>query len=79
MTQMASFSAHEEEAKIGKRIQNLSIATKQETAIFLPKINVLFLSLILQNLNRRSVADNFLENDTLDEPKRCCQAENTIS
>ena len=37
---------------------------------FLPKINKVFMSLILQNLKGRSVLDNFFENDPLDEPKR---------
>ena len=37
----------------------------------MPKINRVFLSLILQNLNGRSVLDNiFFENDPFDEPKK---------
>ena len=43
--------------------------TKQ-TITFLPKINKVFLSPILQNLNGRSVLDKFLfENDPCDEQK----------
>ena len=42
--------------------------TKQQTTIFLPKINKVFLRPILQNLKGRSVLDNFFfENDPLDE------------
>ena len=45
--------------------------TKQQTTIFLPKINKVFLSPILQNLKGRSVLDNFLfENDPLDKPNQ---------
>ena len=42
--------------------------TKQQTTIFLPKINKVFLRPILQNLKGRSVLDKFFfENDPLDE------------
>ena len=42
--------------------------TKQQTTIFLPEINKVFLRPILQNLKGRSVLDNFFfENDPLDE------------
>ena len=45
--------------------------SKQQTTIFLPKINKVFLGPILQNLNGKSVLDNFIfENDSLDEPKK---------
>ena len=45
--------------------------TKQQTTIFLPKINKVFLSPILQNLKGRSVLDNFFfENDPLDKPNQ---------
>ena len=38
---------------------------------FLPKKNTVFWSPILQNLNRKSVLDNFfLENNPLEEPKK---------
>ena len=43
---------------------------KQQTTIFLPKINKAFLRPILQNLKGWSVLDNFFENDHLDEPKQ---------
>ena len=42
----------------------------QQTTIFLPKINKVLLSSILQNLNERSVLDNSFENDCLDELKK---------
>ena len=42
--------------------------TNNKRPFFLPKINKVFLSLILQNLKGRSVLDNiFFENDPLDE------------
>ena len=42
--------------------------TKQQTTIFLPEINKVFLRPILQNLKGRSVLDKFFfENDPLDE------------
>ena len=42
--------------------------TKQQTTIFLPEINKVFLRPILQNLKGRSVLDTFFfENDPLDE------------
>ena len=41
---------------------------KQQTTIFLPEINKVFLRPILQNLKGRSVLDKFFfENDPLDE------------
>ena len=45
--------------------------TKQQTTIFLPKINKSILRPILQNLKGRSVLDNFFfENDPLDKPNQ---------
>ena len=42
--------------------------TKQQTTIFLPEINKVFLRPILQNLKGRSVLDKFFfENNPLDE------------
>ena len=44
---------------------------QKKTTIFLPKMNKVFLSPILQNLKERSVLDNtHFENDPLDEPKK---------
>ena len=60
-------------ALISKRVsQNRTkYCNKQnkQTTIFLPKINKVFLSPILQNLKGKSVLDNFFENDPLNEPK----------
>ena len=45
--------------------------TTKQTTIFLPKVNKVFLSPILQTVNGRSILDNyFLENDYLNELKR---------
>ena len=55
------------------KLQQTKQTNKQNNKqpFFLPKINKVFLSPILQNLKGRSVLDKFLfENDPLDEPKR---------
>ena len=48
--------------------QTNSKQTNNKRQFFLPKINKVFLSPILQNLRGRSVLDNFFENDPLDNP-----------
>ena len=56
--------------KSDKKLQQQT-NNKQQTTIFLPKINKVFLRPILQNLKERSVLDNFFfENDPLDEPNQ---------
>ena len=63
-------SASIKQLKKSKPKSDKVATNKQQTTVFLPKINKVFLSPILQNLKEKSVLDKFLfENDSLDEPK----------
>ena len=57
--------------KVATNKQQNNKTTKQQTTIFLPKKNKVFLRPILQNLKGRSVLDKFFfENDPSDKPNQ---------